>query len=559
MKFMLIAPDLQKANREGFMGRLATAARGRLSAREPFDIATAVLLALLAILALLTFRDYGISNDEGVQQRYGELIVAYYTSGFADRSLFSFYNLYLYGGVFDVVATLLAKVVPLDLYDLRHLLCALTGSAGIAAAGATARLIAGPRAGFVAALMLALCGVWFGSMFNHTKDIPFAAAMIGATFFLLRIARDLPRPGAKDMAIFGLLLGVALGLRVMGLLLVIYAGVATLMALWLRGATSPSRLLKGTARSAIAFAPALLLGYLIMIAAWPWAALAPLNPIRGVLQFSHFAYEINTILAGQVYQMANVPRWYVPAYLAIKLPLTVLAGFGLALVFALWPGKEKPVLSPQARREIALVAFMAIFPVACQVIARGPAFTGLRHFLYVVPVLAVLAGIGADALLTRLQRWRPWAAAGAATALALALLWNAALLVRLHPYEYLFYNPLVGGLPGAAGRYVTDYWVNMIPEAVRRLQSQLAQADPQYPPYYVAVCAEDSQFKNIIHGRLQYTEEWDRADFFLAPTHMNCDSALDGETFIRIERLGALIGVVKDRRAITRKGSPQNR
>ena len=31
-------------------------------------------------------------------------------------------------------------------------------------------------------------------MFNHTKDIPFAAAMMGATFFLLRAARDLPRP-----------------------------------------------------------------------------------------------------------------------------------------------------------------------------------------------------------------------------------------------------------------------------------------------------------------------------------------------------------------------------
>jgi len=26
-------------------------------------------------------------------------------------------------------------------------------------------------------------------MFNHTKDIPFAAAMMGATYFLLRGAR----------------------------------------------------------------------------------------------------------------------------------------------------------------------------------------------------------------------------------------------------------------------------------------------------------------------------------------------------------------------------------
>ena len=55
-------------------------------------------------------------------------------------------------------------------------------------------MIAGPRAGLLAGLALALCGVWYGGMFNHTKDVPFAAAMMGATFFLLRAARDLPDP-----------------------------------------------------------------------------------------------------------------------------------------------------------------------------------------------------------------------------------------------------------------------------------------------------------------------------------------------------------------------------
>ena len=31
-----------------------------------------------------------------------------------------------------------------------------------------------------------------------------------------------------------------------------------------------------------------MLAYVIMILAWPWAALAPLNPIRGLLAFSEF-------------------------------------------------------------------------------------------------------------------------------------------------------------------------------------------------------------------------------------------------------------------------------
>jgi|GEM_PF-2661983 len=30
------------------------------------------------------------------------------------------------------------------------------------------------------------------------------------------------------------------------------------------------------------------------------------------------------------------------------------------------------------------------------------------------------------------------------------------LLVELHSYEYLYYNPLVSGLQGASGRYATE-------------------------------------------------------------------------------------------------------
>jgi hypothetical protein len=101
---------------------------------------------------LLTFQHYAISNDEEIQQKYGELIIAYYASGLTDRALFELSNLYLYGGLFDIVVTFMAKVVPIDVYSLRHILSALIGIGGIAAAGATARLIAGPRAGLLTAV-----------------------------------------------------------------------------------------------------------------------------------------------------------------------------------------------------------------------------------------------------------------------------------------------------------------------------------------------------------------------------------------------------------------------
>ena len=531
------------------VARVCRRAYTGLTARDPYDVVALALLTALILLVVTTYHSYAISNDEEVQQRYGEMIVAYYTSGLSDNSLFHYLNLYLYGGLFDVVAVLIQHALPIaDIYTVRHLLCAFIGIGGVAAAWATARMMAGSRAGAIAAFALAACGPWYGAMFNHTKDIPFAAAMMAAVYFLLRIARSLPQPRRFDVLAFGLLLGAALGIRVLALLLIGYAGLAILLTM---PKSNRSPLRDGAAfiaLSALALTPALLIGYALMALAWPWSVQSPLNPLHGLIDFGGFHYEIRTLLAGRIYEMADVPRWYVPAYLLFKLPLAMIAGALLAGIVCLARSAS------ERRSEIRLLAFIAIFPVLCEVIYHGPAFTGLRHFLFVVPALAVLAGIGFDWLIGQCARWRLWHARTATAGIAAVLMWNAAQLVRLHPYEYLYYNALVGGLAGAAGSYETDYWVNIMPEAVVDLETFVADLDRRTGRvshrYTVAVCGERLPFLKTANARLQWTADWKKAEFFIAPTHMNCDRALDGKVITTISRLGARIGVVKDRRTL---------
>src|SRR5207244_3489010 len=82
--------------------------------------------------------------------------------------------------------------------------------------------------------------------------------------------------------------------------------------------------------------------------------------------------------------------------------LSVLFGSALGLLFAIGLWRS----SAARARESAFIAFTAAFPVICQVIGHGPAFSGLRHFLFAVPPLAVLAGIGFDSVLTWLEARR---------------------------------------------------------------------------------------------------------------------------------------------------------
>jgi hypothetical protein len=523
---------------------------------DAYDIATVVLIAALVVLALCTFKDYAISNDEGVQNHYGELIIAYYASGFTAQDVFSFQNLYLYGGLFDIAAILLSHLIPIDPYDLRHILCALIGIGGIGAAAATARLVAGPRAALIAAAGLAVCGAWYGTMFNHTKDIPFAAAMMGATLFLIRAARALPSPRAGDIAAFGLLAGAALGIRVLGLLLLIYAAAAIVMYLPRRSSCHHARR-RFVIESSLRLLPALLLAYVIMILGWPWAALEPLNPIRGLLAFSEFQFDIRTVLAGHVYEMAEVPRSYVPIYILIRVPLVMLLGAALAMLFAMLPRLAAGSTQLQ-RRDIALLSLTVIFPLLCQVICDGPAFTGMRHFLFVIPALMTLAGIGLDAAVTALATRGRLLASGGLAVVTACLLADAVTLVRLHPYEYLSYNPLVGGLEGASRRYDLDYWFASMPEAIRQLEAYLRRTEPADPSrpapvYSVAVCGERLAFDKTVtlpQLRFDFKPKWTQSEFFLAPTHMNCDGDLDGKVIGTVRRLGVTIAYIKDRRAL---------
>lgn len=526
-----------------------------LGAYDLCDLGSIALLASVTILVLATFRSYAITNDEWIQHRYGELIVAYYRSGFTDRSLFDLYNLYLYGGLFDTTAVLLSHIVPMDVFNLRHLLSAAFGIGGLGAALATARLIAGPRAGLLAGVALAVCGSWYGTMFHHTKDVPLAAAMAGAVYFLARAARDLPRPRLRHVIGFGVLTGVALGVKVLALLVVCYVPVAIVLNMPSRCFRAPRETMPFMVASLLWFVPGLLIAYAIMIVAWPWSALAPLNPIRGLISFGDFGYNIRTLLDGHVYRMATVPRWYVPTYLVIKVPLLMLAGTALALAFAAVPKLASESSSDRRRRDVALIAFVAFFPLICEAAAHGPAFCGLRHFLFVLPPLAVLTGVGLDATLSQAVIWRRPLAAALLAVIVAGFSWNALTLYRLHPYEYVVYNPLVGGLSGASRRYAMDYWATMMPEAVDGLESYLAKTEPlasrdPHHVYTVAFCGERAAFVKKAKPHLHWAMVWETADFFIAPTHMNCDRDSQGKVVATVKRLGVPLGYVKDQRAL---------
>src|SRR6201984_2344256 len=259
------------------------------SAEQTCDDLAILALAAVALIAGLTFRDYGLGWDDYTHAEYADLLLRMYGSGFKDTGALSFANLYMYGGGIDMAAALLHRVIPLELFETRRLVGAIVGVIGLAVTWRLGRHVGGPLAGLVALLLLALCPIFYGHMFMNPKDAPFAVAMVILMLGLVRLAEEYPSPSARTILIIGLGAGLSIGSRVLGGLALIYAviGFVPLFAEEVRP--------QGVREAGVRFLhvvyvliPGLVLGYLIMGLIWPWSIIETQNPFLALIYFSHF-------------------------------------------------------------------------------------------------------------------------------------------------------------------------------------------------------------------------------------------------------------------------------
>ena len=519
---------------------------------ELWDRLAFVLFAVLVGLVTLTFRDYGITTDEDVQQLYGGKLWAFYLSGFADRSAFHFDNLYLYGGLFDMVAVALQHALPFGTYDTRHLLCGLVGVLGIVGTWRLAREIGGPRIGFIAAALLALTASWYGAMFNNTKDIPFAVGMTWLLYLTCLLIGDLPRPRLHHVIWFGIVVGLTLGQRFGGVLALIYLG-ATVLAHLASTAHWQGCKKAGSDGVAVCFAmlPAVPIAYLLMAFFWPWSVQSPLNPLEALAKLTEWPFR--TEFDGTSYRASDLPWSYLPSYLAIKVPEVALLGILLAIGFAAAAFlRQRWKIDLRGSLSVLTIASAVLMPLAYVLVARPAIYNGMRHFFFLMPPLYTLAALGLDRLWCEAERRTRWVGVAFALLLAGAAMRELTTMIDLHPHEYIYFNALVGGPAGAYRNYEMDYWSNFLPEAIEQLDRKIRAESKGKPPsrtYTVAVCTAPHVLDKFDIPYLKITKDWKTADFIIPTTNNDCDQLADGRTVITVERDGAVLGIVKDRRS----------
>jgi len=502
------------------------------------DLALAVL-AVVTVIAGLTFKDYGLGWDDYTHAEYADLLLKMFGSGFTDTSALSFANLYMYGGGFDMAAALLHKIIPLELFETRRLLGAIVGLIGIGVTWRLARRVGGPMAGLAAIVLLVLCPTFYGHMFMNPKDAPFAVAMVILMLGLVRLAQEYPAPTPHTILIIGLGAGLSVGSRILGGLALIYA-VIGFLPLWIsdirvHGTREAARRL---GHVVYVLLPGVLLGYLVMGLIWPWSIIDLANPFHALTYFSHFFEKPwKELFNGAIVSVPDMPWSYLPTLFALQLPEVMLgllgagvAGTLVALVRSEVDSRRKTIL--------LMLTLAATLPLIIAMVKRPALYNGIRHFIFVIPPMAVLAGVAFAAIAGWLKQHSRAAQAVFAAVFLLGLTLPLNEMIRLHPYQYTHFNHIAGTVRAADNHYMLDYWGLALKQASEGLRQEIDERQEHAPrnrKWRVAVCGPQRPAQVALGP--DFTIGWDShgADFAMTLGEFYC-KGLNAPVVVEIKR-----------------------
>ncbi|MGE5393385.1 MAG: hypothetical protein ACM3P1_01510 [Candidatus Saccharibacteria bacterium] len=428
-----------------------------------------ILAALLLIGLLLVSRDAGISGDEEVHYLQSEMVYNYFKTMGEDQSAVNTPQTHLqyYGQAYDNLTTILIHWFGIeDIYGFRHLMSSVAGWLTIVVTALFAAYISGYGAAIMALLIFMVSPTFLGHAQNNLKDIPFALAYIASIYYSLRLVYSEGRVARKTILLLILSIGLAIGIRPGGLLVVFYLGFFMFVKVaqeWLKQKTPDHKQIR---RYLTLFALVSIPGFFLSLVLWPYALQNPiLHTWKSYQVMTSFPTTVRQIFEGHYDWSDYHPWYYLPKYMLITIPLIVFAGI------AAFIATYRKSFSADKKAQLLLLIFTVVFPIVFVLFKQSNLYGSWRHFLFVYPGLILLAALGFHSLIKKNRIIRM-----VTMVLFLAMCFHPVrFMAANHPYYYLYYNELTGGLKGAYTNYETDYYYHSMRAGAEWLQQHLKE------------------------------------------------------------------------------------
>ena len=528
-----------------------------------------LLLWLVACLAIgaATVHDYGMSIDEPNNQRYAADTWNAYPSVFGTRYEPAYRSSYDgHGPAFITLANIFVKV-------MQRLLPSVFAPDFWHFSYFAAFLIAGLCLYWLARHWFSIWAAWgilllfstqpllWGHAFINPKDIPFMAfftASIAAGFamvdhlanqtfpvkmassgnraldastssqssFLNEVIKSFANPWVY---LAGILVGLTTSTRILGP----YAGVIVI----LYGLYKIPRRTLGILPAYIVIAD------LVCYLTWPYLWSDPLGRLlQSITVASAYPWQGGVLFEGRIMPASELPARYLPEMISIQFTEMAILLFIGSVILAVWKFWKREVFVP-----LALFLFWFVIPLAAILLGGSVVYDSFRQILFLVPPLFLMTGYALEWIFARVRNLTP-------RLLLLVLIVAPGIysIVHLHPYQYVYFNNIVGGTRGAYGKYELDYWATSYREAALFLNEN-APADARvavYGPVEIVNPYTRPDIKLNIGSVARKMRESQDAIFnyaiILNRRRAAEDACKNARTVETVERDGALLMVVKE-------------
>ena len=488
-------------------------------------IAIILFIALYLACSLLTYKDFGLTWDEPVN--YNKGVVTYghvFNKKVARANMFNktdgrldiqdaekFPNLerfttvsaeklyyYLhYSAFYPMVLFMFNKDKTVERYHLLNMVFAL--GVFLAAYFLFYRQYRDQKFAILAPLFLFLTPRFSGDIPANPKDVPFAVM-----YFISCAALYLTASRGKVLTrilCLGILFGIAQNIRTAGVtlygILVLYDTYAYYQDRQVN-APSAETWVQFLMREAQTVTLVGIVALLFSLLTWPYLAMNLITNLQEIFAVERYYTWNETVLYnGSYVEGTRLPGSYFTTWFAISTPLMILVP---ALLSFFLIGKRF------RHRLFVLFLLMITLNAIAYLMVRPVAYDGVRLFLFLVPPLSSLAALAV------IEFCRASKKRFVTVTVVILIAVNAGAvakeMIALHPYQYIYFNSLVGGLEGAHKKYDTEYWGASYNEAINWFKENVATDKNKYYPVHIFGIKRYViyQASNIINVPPEYAE-----------------------------------------------------
>jgi len=273
---------------------------------------------------------------------------------------------------------------------------------------------------------------------------------------------------------------------------------------------------------------------------WPrlWGSPIPryFEGLGIISDFSNFPGQV--LFNGRLYGVSELPRSYLPTLLNIQFTEPLLLSVYVGLVILSWR-----ILREQLRTDLLLYIGLGFaFPLLGLILLNSPLYHNFRQALFLIPAMFMLAAFTLELVFSKMTQ--SWARVLLIGSIALPGVYST---IKLYPYEYVYYNSLVGGPAGIRDRYELDYWRISLREIALELNELVPQGATiivaRSAGLFVKYARPDLVVDKPINSILDPNEGYDYV--VQVARGKAWDRYPDSKNVVIIERAGAVLATAK--------------